>query len=160
MPLSVCHTAPAVPCRQAAHTRVDDPCPYTQMPGTLRGYAFLTDVNMDSGRVSRPFVSSLGAFWPGMQALIGWCYCVWSRCLDQAHVPHCLYGCTQGAGVCVCVCVCTHVGQTQDAVDLHANFTAAWQTFGWLPESFTLDLERVRRVTCHQLVMIHSPVNA
>ena len=34
-------------------------------------YAFLLDVHMDSGRLSKPFVSSLGAFWPGMQALVG-----------------------------------------------------------------------------------------
>ena len=29
------------------------------------------DVHMDSGRLTKPFVSSLGAFWPGMQALAG-----------------------------------------------------------------------------------------
>eukprot|EP00798_Chlamydomonas_sp_ICE-L_P018668 gene18668-25186_t len=46
---------------------------------------------MCTGKLSKSYVSSLGAFWPGMQAL---------------------------------------AGQEQDAVDLHANFTAAWQTFG------------------------------
>ena len=29
------------------------------------------------------------------------------------------------------------------AVDLHANFTAAWQTYGWLPELFGLDMAKV-----------------
>ena len=59
------------------------------------------DVNMHSGRMARVWVSSLGAFWPGMQALIG---------------------------------------QEAAARDLHANFTAAWRRFGWLPEAFGFDL--------------------
>lgn len=33
--------------------------------------AFLLDVGMDDGRLARTWVSSLGAFWPGMQALAG-----------------------------------------------------------------------------------------
>ncbi|MEW5301076.1 MAG: hypothetical protein WDW36_003957 [Sanguina aurantia] len=73
---------------------------YLKMPGTYRGYSFLVDVSMDTGRITKPYVSSLSAFWPGMQALIG---------------------------------------QNQEAVDLHANFTATWQRFGWLPESFGID---------------------
>ena len=44
---------------------------YTQLPISFRGYSFLVDVQMDTGRLSRHFVSSLGAFWPAMQALIG-----------------------------------------------------------------------------------------
>ena len=39
------------------------------MPSNLYDYSFLVDVHMDSGRVSKPFVSSLGAFWPSIQAL-------------------------------------------------------------------------------------------
>ncbi|GAX82662.1 hypothetical protein CEUSTIGMA_g10088.t1 [Chlamydomonas eustigma] len=74
---------------------------YLQLPINVRSYSFLVDVNMDSGRLSHPFVSSLGAFWPGMQAL---------------------------------------AGQEQEAVELHANYTAAWRTFGWMPEVFHLDL--------------------
>jgi hypothetical protein len=35
------------------------------------GSAFLLDVHMDSGRLLKPWVSSLGAFWPAMQALAG-----------------------------------------------------------------------------------------
>jgi hypothetical protein len=42
-----------------------------QLPGTISGYSFLADVHMDSGRLARGFVSSLGAFWPAMQALVG-----------------------------------------------------------------------------------------
>jgi hypothetical protein len=34
-------------------------------------------------------------------------------------------------------------GQEQDAVELHANYTAAWRTFGWMPETFGHDLSRV-----------------
>jgi hypothetical protein len=33
--------------------------------------AFLLDVHMDSGRLLKPWVSSLGAFWPAMQVLAG-----------------------------------------------------------------------------------------
>lgn len=32
------------------------------------------------------------------------------------------------------------LGQEDDARDLHSNFTAAWHTFGWLPELFGFDL--------------------
>ena len=34
-------------------------------------YGWLVDVHMVSGRLSRIWISSLAAFWPGMQALIG-----------------------------------------------------------------------------------------
>ncbi|GFR52408.1 hypothetical protein Agub_g14979, partial [Astrephomene gubernaculifera] len=77
---------------------------WMQLPGSPQGYSFLVDVHMDTGRLARPFVSSLGAFWPGMQAL---------------------------------------AGQERDAVQLHANFTAAWRAFGWLPELFGVDLGKV-----------------
>jgi hypothetical protein len=40
------------------------------------GSAFLLDVHMDSGRLLKPWVSSLGAFWPAMQALAGGCVVV------------------------------------------------------------------------------------
>ncbi len=32
---------------------------------------WLVDIHMDTGRLSRIWISSLAAFWPGMQALIG-----------------------------------------------------------------------------------------
>jgi hypothetical protein len=32
---------------------------------------WLYDVSMDTGRMARPWVSSLQSFWPGMQVLIG-----------------------------------------------------------------------------------------
>lgn len=35
------------------------------------GYKFMVDVNMDNGQRSKHWISSLGAFWPGMQALLG-----------------------------------------------------------------------------------------
>ncbi|KAG2422540.1 hypothetical protein HYH02_015427 [Chlamydomonas schloesseri] len=44
---------------------------WMQIPGTFKGYSWMVDVHMDNGRLARPFVSSLGAFWPGMQALAG-----------------------------------------------------------------------------------------
>ena len=40
---------------------------------SMPGSAFLVEVHMDSGRLVAPYVASLGAFWPGMQALIGGC---------------------------------------------------------------------------------------
>ena len=36
------------------------------------------------------------------------------------------------------------LGQEREAVELHANYTAAWRTFGWMPEVFHLDLSKVR----------------
>jgi mannosidase alpha-like ER degradation enhancer 2 len=33
--------------------------------------AFVLDVRADDGRLAKPWVSSLGAFWPGLQALVG-----------------------------------------------------------------------------------------
>jgi hypothetical protein len=44
-----------------------------QVPGQLgaSSSAFLLDVHMDSGRLLKPWVSSLGAFWPAMQVLAG-----------------------------------------------------------------------------------------
>jgi hypothetical protein len=33
--------------------------------------SFVLDVRMDDGRLAKPWVSSLGAFWPGLQALVG-----------------------------------------------------------------------------------------
>ena len=46
---------------------------HCQVPGTLGAAraSFLANVHMDSGRLATPWVSSLGAFWPGMQALLG-----------------------------------------------------------------------------------------
>ena len=34
-------------------------------------------------------------------------------------------------------------GQSDDAAALHANFTSAWETWGWLPEVFGVDLGAV-----------------
>ena len=39
--------------------------------GEHANYGWLVDVHMVSGRLSRIWISSLAAFWPGMQALIG-----------------------------------------------------------------------------------------
>ncbi|KAI8469988.1 MAG: glycoside hydrolase [Monoraphidium minutum] len=75
-----------------------------RLVGGVRRASFLVDVNMHSGRMARVWVSSLGAFWPAMQAL---------------------------------------AGQGDDARDLHANFTAAWSAYGWLPEMFGFDLAGV-----------------
>lgn len=77
---------------------------HLQVPTSWHGTSFLADVHMDSGQLTTPWVSSLGAFWPGMQAL---------------------------------------AGLERDAMDLHDNFTSAWRTFGWLPESFGFDLNQV-----------------
>ena len=33
-------------------------------------------------------------------------------------------------------------------MELHANFTAAWRTFGWLPEVFGIDLSKVCVCVC------------
>ena len=35
------------------------------------------------------------------------------------------------------------VGQRQEAVDLHSNFTAVWQSYGWLPEAYSIDTSRI-----------------
>eukprot|EP00878_Enallax_costatus_P019616 GHUV01020699.1.p1 GENE.GHUV01020699.1~~GHUV01020699.1.p1 ORF type:complete len:1177 (+),score=371.08 GHUV01020699.1:336-3866(+) len=79
---------------------------HMQVPGQYgaASSAFLFDVHMDSGRLLKPWVSSLGAFWPAMQVL---------------------------------------AGQRDDATRLHSNFTAAWTTWGWLPELFGADLSAV-----------------
>ena len=42
-----------------------------QLSPALNGAAWLVDVHMSSGRVLHPYVSALGAFWPGLQALAG-----------------------------------------------------------------------------------------
>lgn len=62
----------------------------------------LVDVDMHQGTVLHPYVWSLGAFWPGLQAL---------------------------------------AGQVEEGAALHANWTAAWRRFGWLPEMFDVGLE-------------------
>ncbi|GMH33547.1 hypothetical protein BSKO_01381 [Bryopsis sp. KO-2023] len=41
------------------------------VPGLIEGYQWMVDVHMDEGYITRPWISSLSAFWPGMQALIG-----------------------------------------------------------------------------------------
>lgn len=28
-------------------------------------------------------------------------------------------------------------------MDLHANFTAVWQSYGWLPEAYSIDTQRI-----------------
>ena len=37
--------------------------------------------------------------------------------------------------------MCT--GQLDEARELHANYTAAWRAFGWIPEMFSLDLRGI-----------------
>lgn len=41
------------------------------MPGTVNGYQWIFDADIDFGHLARPWISSLSAFWPGMQALMG-----------------------------------------------------------------------------------------
>lgn len=57
----------AAPC---APVHLQLPGVIPNRPGTF-GSAFLMDVHMDSGRLLKPWVSSLGAFWPAMQVLAG-----------------------------------------------------------------------------------------
>lgn len=42
-----------------------------QLIGEYSQLRWLVDVHAGSGRISRVWISSLAAFWPGMQALIG-----------------------------------------------------------------------------------------
>jgi hypothetical protein len=42
-----------------------------QLIGEYSALGWLVDVHAGSGRISRVWISSLAAFWPGMQALIG-----------------------------------------------------------------------------------------
>ncbi len=49
-----------------------------------------------------------------------------------------------GVTVCVTPGMQAMVGQEEEAAALHANYTAAWRTFGWMPEAFHLDLTKVR----------------
>ena len=42
-----------------------------RLGGEFARFGWLVDVHIDTGAVSRIFVSSLSAFWPGMQALAG-----------------------------------------------------------------------------------------
>jgi hypothetical protein len=35
------------------------------------------------------------------------------------------------------------VGQQQEAVDLHSNFTSVWQSYGWMPEAYSIDTSRI-----------------
>ncbi len=42
-----------------------------RLVGGLAARGWLVDVHMASGQLSRVWVSSLAAFWPGLQALIG-----------------------------------------------------------------------------------------
>ena len=39
--------------------------------------------------------------------------------------------------------LCGRAGQDQEAAWLHANFSAAWRAYGWLPEAFGADLASV-----------------
>ena len=40
---------------------------YMAVPEPWKGFSWILDVNMKSGRMTKPSVSSLAAFWPGMQ---------------------------------------------------------------------------------------------
>lgn len=42
-----------------------------RLAGDFARFGWLVDVQVDTGAVSRVFISSLSAFWPGMQALVG-----------------------------------------------------------------------------------------
>ncbi|KAK9830164.1 hypothetical protein WJX72_010087 [[Myrmecia] bisecta] len=44
---------------------------FMRLPGAWAAHGWLADVHMDTGRLARPWMSSLSAFWPGMQALAG-----------------------------------------------------------------------------------------
>jgi hypothetical protein len=44
---------------------------HMRLPGAWAQAGWLADVSMDNGHLARPWVSSLGAFWPGMQVLAG-----------------------------------------------------------------------------------------
>lgn len=47
---------------------------HMRLPGVVGGprkASFLVDINMHNGRMAKVWVSSLGAFWPAMQALAG-----------------------------------------------------------------------------------------
>ena len=94
-----------------------------------------------------PFVSSLGAFWPGMQALAGG-----SPLVPPYFYPSLLMNPRLNLGSL------SDVGQEREAVELHANYTAAWRAFGWMPEVFHLDLSKVRlRPTDWALVSPSAP---
>lgn len=58
----------------AARPPARDPQAHMRLPEPVGGRkraSFLVDINMHSGRMARVWVSSLGAFWPAMQALAG-----------------------------------------------------------------------------------------
>lgn len=57
------------------HLRPNDP------GWAARGW--LAEVEMHTGAVTRPWISSLSAFWPGLQALIGACL---DKCGNQWYV--------------------------------------------------------------------------
>ncbi len=44
---------------------------HMRLGGAWASTGFLADVTIDAARLARPWVSSLGAFWPGMQVLAG-----------------------------------------------------------------------------------------
>ncbi|KAG7670956.1 hypothetical protein KSW81_004384 [Nannochloris sp. 'desiccata'] len=72
------------------------------LSSSINGVEWLVTVHMATGRLMNHYVSSLAAFWPGMQAL---------------------------------------TGQIHDGLALHSNWTSAWDRFGWLPESFSMNLQ-------------------
>lgn len=43
----------------------------------------------------------------------------------------------------ICPCAAA-TGQDRDAVDLHSNYTAAWRSFGWMPEVFGIGAHGLR----------------
>lgn len=74
---------------------------FMALPVSYTGVNWLVDVHMTSGRLLHAYVSSLSAFWPGLQVL---------------------------------------AGQIADAKALHVSWTSVWETFGWIPEMFQLNL--------------------
>jgi hypothetical protein len=131
-----------------------------------RSASFLVDVNLHTGRMTKVWVSSLGAFWPGMQALAGGSTgggtggAVWGwgqgralqqhkpmpalsrtlSCWQPAHPGFHSKSPTPPSRRALLLWL---PGQEADGRNLHANFTAAWHTFGWLPELFGFDLRGV-----------------
>lgn len=76
--LTACRTACKAPFRSSCRVCSIKAPVGTLLVGTCSNTWVLLawpQVHMDSGRLIRPFVSSLGAFWPGMQTLVGESLC-------------------------------------------------------------------------------------
>jgi hypothetical protein len=98
----------------------------TGSPGWPAGHGWLGEVHMHSGAVMRPWISSLSAFWPGLQALVG------------AHHPP--PSCTPACGCLGCVFVVLHVEASMQCIchllqtvhlapDAGPSCTACWEPY-------------------------------